>query len=213
MTLTAPHSFQPAGKRLGWNFTQKKSPRFQAPELCKPFCKPAFQSHTFSTIQPEIDCKAATKKNFAAKMFSRSSWEKKHISKKFELLIDGHCLCCITELSNHLCTRLNVDEPLLLGDSRALSPVQTIVQVDGRCALRADYVTFSAFVASGGIISGRAGRIVTPCRRGGGSRPEPLWLSATIANAPQRTLSTSILKRKRERGGRRNSDGGGVGNK
>lgn len=145
-------------------------------------------------------------------MFSRSSWEKIYISKKFELLINGHCLCCITELSNHLCTRLNVDEPLLLGDSRALCPVRTIVQVDGRCALRADYVTFSAFVARRGIISGRARRIVTPCRRGGG-RPEPLWLPATIANAPQRTLSTSILKRKRERGGRRNRDGGGVGNK
>lgn len=106
--------------------------------------------------------------------------------------------------------RLHVQELLLRGNNKsALSPVETIVHVDGRCALRADYVTFSAFVARGALFKGRAGRIVTPSK---GSSLEPLSLPATIANGRQRTFSTSILKRKKERGGRSNS-GGGVGNK
>lgn len=68
--------------------------------------------------------------------------------------------------------------------------VKTIVPADGRCALRADYVTFSAFVARGALFRAVHGRIVTPSK---GSSPEPLSCPATIANAPQKTFSTSIL--------------------
>lgn len=92
--------------------------------------------------------------------------------------------------------RLYVQELLLRSDNKsATTPVETFVHVDGRCALRADYVTFSAFVAKGALFRAVLGRIVTPSK---GSRMEPLSLPATIANARQRTFSTSILKRKRK---------------
>lgn len=80
-------------------------------------------------------------------------------------------------------------------NNSAAPPAESFVHADGRCALRADYVTFSAF---GALFRAVPGRRVTPSK---GSSLEPLWLPATVASARQRTFSTSLLKREKKRGG------------